>query len=65
MGSRDQRDFREEIGWRELVETSPASTIPFRPTNASGVAILAGIYGEAGAINLYGPDHGYRPRFVP
>ena len=51
-------DFREEVGWPELVETIAGirDTLPakVRP----GLGILAGNYGEAGAINLYGPEYG-------
>jgi 4-amino-4-deoxy-L-arabinose transferase-like glycosyltransferase len=50
--------FVEEIGWPELVDTVAAiyATVPVeeRPRTA----ILAGNYGEAGALNLYGPALG-------
>jgi Dolichyl-phosphate-mannose-protein mannosyltransferase len=49
-------DFREEIGWPELVDTvaSIRSSVP-------DAAVLAGNYGEAGAIDLYGPARGLPP----
>jgi hypothetical protein len=49
-------DFREEIGWPELVDTvaSIHNTMP-------NAAILAANYGEAGAIDLYGPARGLPP----
>jgi Dolichyl-phosphate-mannose-protein mannosyltransferase len=47
-------DFREEVGWPELVDTIAG----IRDSLPAGVAILAGNYGEAGAIDLYGPTHG-------
>ena len=51
-------DFREEVGWPELVETIAGirDTLPAKERPELG--LLAGNYGEAGAINLYGPEHG-------
>jgi 4-amino-4-deoxy-L-arabinose transferase-like glycosyltransferase len=46
-------DLREEFGWEELVQTV-AQIHRIVPE----AAILAGNYGEAGAINLYGPQYG-------
>ena len=50
-------DFREEVGWPELVETIAGirDALPAKERRALG--ILAGNYGEAGAIDLYGPAH--------
>ena len=51
-------NFVEQIGWPELVE-SVATIYAALPTDQRArTAILAGNYGEAGAINLYGPAHG-------
>ncbi len=51
-------DFQEEIGWPDLVATiaNIRDSLPaeYRPK----LGILAGNYGEAGAINLYGPGYG-------
>jgi hypothetical protein len=48
-------DFNEEIGWPELVQTI-ASIRDSQPVEErSGLGILAGDSGQAGAINLYGP----------
>ncbi len=47
-------DFREEVGWPDLVDTIAG----IRDSLPAGTAILAGNYGEAGAIDLYGPAHG-------
>jgi hypothetical protein len=51
-------NFAEQIGWPELVETIAGiyATIPAAEKPQTG--ILAGNYGEAGAINLYGPAYG-------
>jgi 4-amino-4-deoxy-L-arabinose transferase-like glycosyltransferase len=51
-------DFREELGWPELVETVAAirDSLPLSERTTAG--ILTGNYGEAGAINLYGMSYG-------
>src|SRR6516225_6072163 len=51
-------DFREEIGWPELVNTLAQIRDSLGPSERTRLAILAGNYGEAGAINLYGKDYG-------
>jgi hypothetical protein len=52
-----QGDFREELGWRELVQkvAEIRDSLPVQDRNRLG--ILAANYGEAGAINLYGPEY--------
>ncbi len=54
-------DLREEIGWQELVDTVAKirDSLPVEERATSG--ILTGNYGEAGAIDLYGPAHGLPP----
>jgi len=51
-------NFVEQIGWPELVETVAGiyAALPEEEKPAAG--ILAGNYGEAGAINLFGPAYG-------
>ena len=56
-------DFREELGWQELVNTVASIRDSLPPEDRTSLGILAGNYGEAGAINLYGPDHGL-PRAI-
>lgn len=51
-------NFREEIGWPELVQTVAAIYHGLPADQKSRAAILTGNYGEAGAINLYGPARG-------
>jgi len=53
-----QGDFREEIGWPELVETTAKIRDSLPGEDRAHLGILAGNYGEAGAINLYGPGYG-------
>ena len=51
-------NFREEIGWPELVQTVADIYHGLPVDQKQRAAILTGNYGEAGAINLYGPAHG-------
>ena len=51
-------DFREEIGWPELVKQVAGIRDSLGPEERSRVAILTGNYGEAGAVSLYGGDYG-------
>jgi hypothetical protein len=51
-------DFAEEIGWPELAETVAHIRGSRLADERSRIAILAGNYGEAGAINLYGSLYG-------
>ncbi|MBV9008962.1 MAG: glycosyltransferase family 39 protein [Verrucomicrobia bacterium] len=46
-------DFAEEIGWTELTNT--VAKVYHAQSGPGRVAILCGNYGEAGAINLFGP----------
>ena len=50
-------DFREEIGWPELVAEVAGIYNSLPPAERESTGILAANYGEAGAINLYGPAH--------
>ena len=49
--------YRDEVGWPELVKTVAdiRDTVPLEERSRLG--ILAGNYGEAGAINVYGPAY--------
>jgi 4-amino-4-deoxy-L-arabinose transferase-like glycosyltransferase len=50
--------FKESVGWPELVETVAGIYATLPATDRSQAGILTGNYGEAGAINLYGPAYG-------
>jgi hypothetical protein len=50
--------FREQLGWHELVETIAGVYADLPAAEKSKAGIYAGNYGEAGAINLYGPAYG-------
>jgi hypothetical protein len=54
-------DLREEVGWPELVETTAQIRDSLSPQQRGRLGILAGDYGAAGAIDLYGPVYGLPP----
>ena len=56
-------DFREEIGWPELVETVAKVRDSLPAEDQAHLGIFASNYGEAGAVNLYGPQYGL-PRAI-
>ena len=51
-------DLREEVGWQDLVGSVADIYSALPATERSAAGILTGNYGEAGAINLYGPARG-------
>jgi 4-amino-4-deoxy-L-arabinose transferase-like glycosyltransferase len=51
-------ELKEEIGWPELVETVAGIYAALPAEDRLQAGILTGNYGEAGAINLYGPAYG-------
>ena len=58
LAARANRDLREEIGWPELVAEVARVRDSLPPDEIGQVAILAGNFGEAGAIDLYGAAYG-------
>ncbi len=50
-------DLKEEIGWPELVQTVAGIYEGLPADTKSNTGILAGNYGVAGAIDLYGPAY--------
>lgn len=50
-------DFREEFGWQELASTVANIRDSLPPQDRVHLGVLAGNYGEAGAIDLYGPRY--------
>jgi 4-amino-4-deoxy-L-arabinose transferase-like glycosyltransferase len=58
-----QGDFREQLGWRELVEEVAKIRDSLSPDERAHLGIIGTNYGEAGAINLYGPEYGL-PRAI-
>ncbi len=58
LTSRIHDAFTEQVGWPELVETVAGIYAAQPDEDKPHIGILAGNYGEAGAINLYGPAYG-------
>lgn len=56
-------NFEEEIGWPELVGTAARVYAQIPPDEKPRAGIFASNYGQAGAINLYGPAYGL-PRAI-
>jgi len=57
------QDLGDRFGWPELVETVARVYWGLSPEERAKAGILTGNYGEAGAINLFGPRYGL-PRAV-
>jgi len=55
-GMHDQ--FREMIGWPDLAKAVAGVYYSLPPPQRAHTGILTGNYGEAGALNLYGPELG-------
>jgi 4-amino-4-deoxy-L-arabinose transferase-like glycosyltransferase len=53
-----QDNFREEIGWTDLVGTVARVYDSIPASERAGAGIIVGNYGEAGAIDLFGPRYG-------
>jgi 4-amino-4-deoxy-L-arabinose transferase-like glycosyltransferase len=58
MASEINGELKEEIGWPELVATVAGIYADLPAEEKPLTGILTGNYGEAGAINLYGPAYG-------
>jgi 4-amino-4-deoxy-L-arabinose transferase-like glycosyltransferase len=56
-------DFREQIGWPELVQTVARVRDRLPAQDQEHLGVLAANYGEAGALALYGPQYGL-PRVI-
>lgn len=53
-----QDDWREEVGWRDLVKEVAQARDSLPADDRARAGILAGNYGEAGAIDLFGAAFG-------
>jgi len=58
VSSKLHDNFVEEIGWQDLTAEVAAIYAALPKEQKPGTRVLAGNYGEAGAINLYGPVYG-------
>jgi hypothetical protein len=57
-GTWDKSFWKDEIGWHELVAQTAAAWRTRTPAERAAGAIVAGNYGVAGALSLYGPAAG-------
>ncbi|MBX6332749.1 MAG: glycosyltransferase family 39 protein [Gemmatimonadaceae bacterium] len=55
------QDFADMLGWPEQAAAVAAVYHALPPEQQREAVVLAGNYGEAGAIDLYGPRHGLPP----
>lgn len=51
-------NFREPVGWPDLTETAAGIYAGLSDDERSRTGTLTRNYGQAGAINLYGPAYG-------
>lgn len=58
LTSKMHDQFREQIGWTELAQNVARIYNTLSPEERTRTGILAGNYGEGGALNLYGPALG-------
>jgi hypothetical protein len=61
FANRVNGDLREEVGWPELVAEVARIHRGLAPAERARTAIFCGNYGEAGAVDLYGPALGLPP----
>jgi hypothetical protein len=57
-GTWDKSFWKDEIGWHELVAQTAKAWNSRTPAERADAAIVAGNYGVAGALSLYGPAAG-------
>lgn len=60
-----RKDYSDTVGWPELVGQLADVYRQLPPAEQLGTVILASNYGEAGAIDLYGPAKGIPPALSP
>ncbi len=53
-----RKDFADTVGWPELADQVAAVYDALPPDERAHATILAGNYGEAGALDVYGPARG-------
>jgi hypothetical protein len=58
FASKINGDLVEELGWPELTQAVAQIRDSLPASERARLGILAGNYGEGGAINLYGPNYG-------
>lgn len=59
------QDYADMLGWEDQVRAVAEAWQGLPPEERAEAVILAGNYGEAGAIDFYGPRHGLPPAVSP
>ena len=59
------QDFADMLGWPELTATVAEAYAALPDSARADVAVLAGNYGQAGALDFYGPRVGLPPVVSP
>jgi len=59
--ARKNTDVADEIGWPEFVASVANAYQTLAPSERDHLAVLAENYGEAGALEVYGPSYGLTP----
>jgi hypothetical protein len=60
-----RKDYSDTVGWPELVDQLADAYRQLDPAEQQTTVLLARNYGEAGAIDLYGPAVGLPPAISP
>jgi 4-amino-4-deoxy-L-arabinose transferase-like glycosyltransferase len=60
-----RKDYADTVGWPQLVQQIARAYAQLSPEERQSSVILAGNYGEAGAIDLYGPALGLPQALSP
>lgn len=60
-----RKDFADTVGWPELTEEVASVYAALPPGQRAHATVLAANYGEAGALDLYGPANGLPPAICP
>ena len=55
----------ETVGWPQLVDQTVRVVATLAPSERAHLMLLTGSYGEAGAIDLFGPPRGLPPAYSP
>jgi len=53
--------YADQFGWEEIVAETAKAYFQIRPTDRPGCGIFAQDYGQAGAIDFFGPRYGLPP----
>jgi len=60
-----RKDFADTVGWPELADQVAAAYAALPPGERTHATIVAANYGEAGAIDVYGPSRGLPAALCP